>query len=109
MAKIPVDKSKKKSRKVSQVVIESVPAESRKASSSTGKTGEISAHIQEDEVPSLEVVTSSSSRGSSIGPSTETSEGRGGRSRRGAQVSYKELPLGKKLRQVLEPVRFGLI
>eukprot|EP00090_Calanus_glacialis_P007812 TRINITY_DN16251_c0_g1_i1.p1 TRINITY_DN16251_c0_g1~~TRINITY_DN16251_c0_g1_i1.p1 ORF type:complete len:1069 (-),score=415.63 TRINITY_DN16251_c0_g1_i1:309-3422(-) len=98
VAKIPVDKSKKKSRKVSQVVIESVPAESRKASRSTGKTGEISTPIQEDEVPSLEVVTSSS-RGSSIGPSTEASEGRGGRSRRGAQVSYKELPLGKKLRQ----------
>lgn len=99
VAKIPVDKSSKASRKVSQVVMEAAPAESRKASRSTGKASDIAASTQEDELPSVEVATASSSRGSSIGPSAEAAEGRAGRSRRGAQVSYKEPPLGKKLRQ----------
>merc|ERR1719431_229342 len=61
--------------------------------------------------PNLEVA--STSRGSSFGHQAQTSstssshsaadseipEGRGGRSRRGQAVSYREPPLGKKLRQ----------
>merc|ERR1719244_1735922 len=70
-------------------------------------------HVESSLVPPPSLEVASTSRGSSLGQhagsSTTSSslsevdavipEGRGGRSRRGQAVSYKEPPLGKKLRQ----------
>merc|ERR1719186_210666 len=49
--------------------------------------------------PSLGLDVPTTSRGSSFGPSADPSESRGRSRRGGTAVSYKELPLGKKLRQ----------
>jgi len=80
---------------VTDPVSEADPIECKGGSRKTGDT------LEACQVESSRSEPASSSRGSSVGaPSSDSAEGRGGRSRRGAaQVSYKEPALGKKLRQ----------
>ena len=98
-------RSRKNSKRPSRVPSRGDPSDAIESSKPEETNSSETLHPEETNNttrPSLGLDVPTTSRGSSFGPSADPTESRG-RSRRGATaVSYKELPLGKKLRQVLE-------
>merc|ERR1719186_1833957 len=95
-------RSRKNSKRPSRVPSRGDPSDAIESSKPEETNSSETLHPEETNNttrPSLGVDVPTTSRGSSFGPSADSTESRG-RSRRGATaVSYKELPLGKKLRQ----------